>query len=166
MGRVVGSRQPVLQQRSVALDGLSQVPRVCDVPIEHLGMVWPRIEEFVTKGLNDDGLGRYLPEDVLALLKKGQLKLWVAYDSKESVFDAAMVTDIVQYPQCRECMIWAVGGSNMKRWLAEWIATIEAYACAHGCIRLATRGRDGWIKAAGAKSVGVELVKPLWGAMT
>lgn len=147
-------------------DGLEQIPRVCDVPIAHLGVVWPRIEEFVAKGLNDDGLGRYSAEDVLELLRKGQLKLWVAYDADEQVFDAAMVTDIVQYPQCRECNIWAVGGENMKRWLHEWIATIEAYACTHGCIRLYTVGREGWIKTAGAKVIGAAMVKPLWGAMT
>lgn len=141
---------------------MAQTQRISDVPLSHIPFVWPNVHDYVRRALDEDVTGRrYEPGDIRDVVMSGQAKLWVAFDTERHEFDAAMVTEIIDYPQSRECRIWLTGGNNMKLWLEEWVSTVAAYARHHGCARLATCGRKGWLRATNAKSRGLEMVKEL-----
>ena len=144
-------------------DGTEAPSTVCDVPPAHLPLVWPRIEELVTRAINsdDETPTRYTVEDVRKLTALGGVKLWVAYVDHE--FKAVMFTTIDQYPRCRECRIWFVAGDDLDSWKADWLKTIEDYSRANACLRISTCGREGWLRLYGGKRVGYEMVRPLWG---
>lgn len=135
--------------------------RVCDVPIHHLPVIWPLVEHFVAAALDRDECERFLPIDVYKFLAEGRGRLWVSWDRKVREFDAAGVTEIIQYPRCRECRVWLLAGKNMRAWVRELCEMVEAYASFEGCNHLATSGRRGWVKASGFKQVGFDLIKRL-----
>ena len=142
-------------------DGGEYLQRVCDVPIAHLPAVWPRIEHFVAKALELDECRRFLPIDVYQLLMAGTGRLWLSCDRGAQEFDAAGVTEIIQYPRCRECLVWFLAGKHMHEWEREMREMVEAYARFEGCGHLATFGRPGWERVSGFKRVGFELIKRL-----
>lgn len=117
---------------------------VCDVPREHLAALWPQVLPHVAAALERDAFGRFLPHDVLAALAKGHAKLWISWDEEARVAEAAMVTEILAFPRCRECHVMLIGGRNMDRWLEPFFATLEAYARAQGCAQVSGMGRRGW----------------------
>ena len=92
------------------------LPRVCtvvDVPVAHFPIVWPKIQHWVWQGVElGGGAERYRIEDVLQLLVEGRAKLWIAY--VEGEFKAAMCTELLTYPRCKECRIWFVAGIDME----------------------------------------------------
>lgn len=137
------------------------VQRVCDVPVAHLPAIWPSVEHFVAQALALDECKRFLPVDVYQLLLAGKGRLWVSWDRRAKEFEAAGVTEIIQYPRCRECRVWLLSGKNMRAWEREMREMVEAHARAEGCSHLSTSGRIGWTKIAGFKKVGFDLIKVL-----
>lgn len=125
--------------------GESRPPRVCDVPIEHLSFIWPQARGFLVKVIERDG--RCNPADVLALLLAGKAKLWISWDGE--AVEAAIVTDMIQYPRIKELRIWLVGGRNLRAWATEARDMLEAYARAHGCGVIVGGMRRGWIRIGG-----------------
>jgi hypothetical protein len=136
-------------------DGPDRLRRVCDVPWEHLlrnefhTVIWPQLLPFIDASLATDPLGRYRAQDVLEYLLSGRLRLWVSYDQDSQSFEMAGVTEIIQFPTCRTCHVWFVGGRNMKAWIKEIVSTVKEYARSENCSHMTTAGRRGWIRAAG-----------------
>lgn len=143
-------------------DGSERVAqRVCDVPIGYLPMIWPRVEHFIADALVIDECGRYLPIDIYQEAASGRLRLWVSWDRDAQEFDAAGVTEIIQFPRCRECRVWLLAGKGMHAWWREMCEMVEAYARFERCSHLAAHGRPGWERISGSKRAGFDLIKRL-----
>ena len=143
--------------------------RVCDVPWRHLltegfhKLIWPQIEPMLAKSLAMDELRRYTTQDVLQQIMVGKARLWVSYDREAEKFEMAAVTEILQSPQCRECRVWLIGGTNMKAWLRELDHMIDGYARSEFCSHVTSSGRPGWARAVknGWRPAGVDFIKTL-----
>lgn len=143
--------------------------RVCDVPWAHLitegfhKVIWPQVEPLLAKALATDELGRYTTQDVLQELMLGRVRLWVSFDRDKSEFEMAAITQVTQWPQCRECRIWLGGGRNMKAWLNDFTRMVEAYARSEFCGYLTGSGSRAWARVAknGWHADSVNLVKAL-----
>lgn len=145
-----------------------QGQRVCDVPWHHLNtpqfyeIIWPQIASFIDAALKRDPLERFSVQDVLQQILNGRLRLWVSYDQQKHEFEMAAVTEVIQWPQCRELKIWLGGGKNLKMWKDEFVNMIEGYARAEGCQYLTGGGRIGWTRVVpGWHQVGIEIAKKL-----
>jgi hypothetical protein len=112
--------------------------------------IWPQVRAFIDAALVRTG-GRFLAGDVLDLLLNGKVRLWVSWNDEEKQVDAAIVTEIIQYPRLRELRIWLVGGRNMKAWFADAEALIAEFARDKGCAMMASGGRHGWLRVIGAE---------------
>lgn len=122
--------------------------------------VWPEIEHFIAGALKRTHLQQgYLPLDIFAMIQRGELLLWLAASDKDIA--AAFVTKINEYPRCKTCNIFLLGGKGMRDWLPQVIAETEAYAKRMGCLLMEIGGREGWVRAAGYRLSGVALVKEL-----
>jgi hypothetical protein len=91
------------------------------------------------------------------------VQLWVAWDDDARRVDAAIVTEIINYPRLSECRIWLVGGRRMKTWVDAAHAEIEAFARQHGCAFLTGGMRRGWLRIGGAawRETGISIEKDL-----
>lgn len=63
--------------------------------------------------------------------------------------EAAVVTEVIEFPRMRECRIWLIGGRNMRAWVKEGQAMIEAYAIENNCDFVSGAMRKGWIRVGG-----------------
>ncbi len=63
--------------------------------------------------------------------------------------EAAIVTEIIQYPRMRELLVWLVGSDNMKGCAREAYDLLEAFARDSGCAVISGRLRRGWIRIGG-----------------
>lgn len=94
------------------------------------------------------------------------MRLWVAWNTEEKAVEAAIVTEIKQYPRLRELHIWLIGGRNMNVWAKEGLELVEAYARAEGCTLATGALRRGWARVGaqatgGWRETGVSLEKRL-----
>jgi len=124
---------------------------ICDVPPEHITALWPHVRGYIASVLRREGSGRFEPSDILAILLRGDAKLWIAWNENTKTADAAIITEIIEYPRLRECRIWIVGGrpGTFKTWVYETRDTIDAFARAKGCALLSGGMREGWIRIGG-----------------
>ena len=88
--------------------------------------------------------GLYGPNDLLALLCKGAMRLWVA-GSKERGAEALAVTEILQYPRALTFNILICTGQDRGRWFSH-LRTMEDWARENGCSRVTALTRKGWAK--------------------
>jgi hypothetical protein len=89
---------------------------------------------FIEDALNVGWQG-HTYEDICREIEDGTMQIWTRPD-------AAVVTQIVLFPQYKQCFICFAGGNLAA---VESIAVdVEAYARAEGCDRMAFIGRPGW----------------------
>lgn len=113
------------------------------VPVEFVQAAWPGpVEDLVTQAVDRDGL--YGAEDILGLLKKGLMRLWVA-GSKEKGAEAIAVTEILQFPRGSVFSIILCTGQDRERWVSH-LRAMEAWAKEQGCVRSRPITRKGWAK--------------------
>lgn len=122
--------------------------------------MWPLVEGYIVKAMKY-GAGRYLPGDVLQRLVSGHARLWVAANTETGEIDAAVVTQILEYPRLKELHIWLVGGRNMRGWVKQAQAMIEDYGRAYGCAISAGGARRGWMRVGGYTPSGYTYEKRL-----
>ena len=79
------------------------------VPTEHIEIVWPRIEKYMEKAAKYT-YGRFTANDIKneAIKNFKVQQLWIAFE--DDIIYGAYVTEIVQYPQIKTCVIhfWVV----------------------------------------------------------
>lgn len=85
--------------------------------------------------------GKYQIEDVKDALSRRDMQLWVAAEGGEAL--SVAVTEIVNYPRKRVCVVMFCGGREFKRWLHH-IEEIERWAKGAGCDMVEICGRRGW----------------------
>jgi hypothetical protein len=137
------------------------VHRVAAVNAAHIVMLWPEVRPFIEDALRRDGSDRYLPDDVLLLLIEGKAALWIAWRGRE--IDAAIITQILQYPRCKDCRIWLIGGRNLRGWAYKARDAIEQFARFNGCRYVSGGLRRGWLRIGGSgwQEAGVNIEKRL-----
>lgn len=83
--------------------------------------------------------------DVRQALDARAMQLWcVAIDG---ACRAAIVTELVNRPRQRVCVVLFVAGAELRRWLPAAMTTIGGWARANGCVALETFGRKGLARA-------------------
>jgi len=150
--------QPVIEARRVKLC----LPRV-EVrlpPIEEVAEKWHEIAPMLRRATTRTGC--YEPIDLLQMSMRGQVGIWVC--EVEGAVQAAIVTEIKQYPRKRVLEVMFLGGGNLPEWLEDAMDVLTAHAKDAGCAHLATLGRPGWARVLGARRTGdVVLVRELKG---
>lgn len=112
-----------------------------DGPVRDVPGAWPDAKPFIERGL-EHGSGEYTVRDVFDGLVEGRFQLWLGYI--EGKLDAVLVTEIVEYPQYRSCILRLVAGNIMDHWLPHLGRSIKDWARAHGCRDMKIEGRPGW----------------------
>jgi hypothetical protein len=110
------------------------------ISLSHLHLVWPDLWPMLEPAT------LLAPEklDVLGRLLSQNAQLWAIYKDGKPL--AAIVTEITLMPEKR-CRIWLVGGTRMREWAGDFLATIEHWARAYGCAALwGTQSRAGWLR--------------------
>jgi len=110
-------------------------------PDEITGL-WPHVSDLLEKA-QPHSEGEISTEDFFSFLVSGQMHLWVAIEKKQVI--AAMVTQVIPYPQKKVLRIIAIGGSGMDRWFS-FLPRVEEFALNLGCDSLEAWGRKGWKK--------------------
>lgn len=91
---------------------------------------WPEAEVL----LGDEG------KLLLAPLNDGLATLWVAIDGAVKM---ALVTELIDTDQGRECFLRMIGGTDRAGWLP-FLENVIEWARAQGCVALEGTMRPGW----------------------
>ena len=121
----------------------SHTERTCKVFLieaEDVGLVWDEVVPLIEKALQH-AEGELVPDDIKKHLDKGDLRLWIALEGKETI--AAMVTEIIQYPRKKIVRVITLASLvNMDMWY-DFLPMIEGYAIRNGCSSLEAWSRKG-----------------------
>ena len=121
---------------------IHQSGRSCKVFLleaEDIDLVWKDVVPLIEKALQH-AEGELVPGDIKKHLDKGDLRLWVALEGKETI--AAMVTEVIQYPRKKIVRVITLAGKNMDMWY-DFLPMIEGYAIRNGCSSLEAWSRKG-----------------------
>ena len=121
---------------------IHQSGRSCKVFLleaEDIDLVWDDVAPLIEKALQH-AEGELVPDDIKKHLDKGDLRLWVALEGKETI--AAMVTEIIQYPRKKIVRVITLAGRNMDLWY-DFLPMIEGYAIRNDCSSLEAWSRKG-----------------------
>ena len=108
-----------------------------------LGVIheWPRVGDLVRSAL-ERGEGSYAEADVAMACMAGAWKLWLV--ENESGIMAICITEIVNFPRQRKCVVRYLAGSMEA--IEPHIQDIEDYARREGCKILEGYARKGWAR--------------------
>ena len=111
--------------------------------------IWPMVEPFLISALKR-WLPVYFSPDLLEMVKKDELQLWIITDNEKEELYGAGLTEIRSYPRARILNLFMLGGKEMKKWKAEWSAAMELFARSQKCDFMQAIGRRGWASFTGA----------------
>ena len=83
------------------------------------------------------------PDDYIEPLTHGDMQLWVVVENKR--VNAALVTQIIPYPQKRILRLISLAGDNFQD-IKDFLEMVEVFALKNGCTALEMWGRKGWKK--------------------
>lgn len=101
---------------------------------------WPRVASLIRQAL--EGEGSYAEADVALFCISGSSWLWLV--ECEGEVTAICVTEIVNFPRQRKCMLRYLAGS-MKA-IEPHIPAIEDYARREGCAVMEAYARKGFVR--------------------
>ena len=106
-------------------------------PDQTLDQHWTRCRRWLLPALHHVH-GAINEADILAVLGTGRLQLW-------SAPDAAILTEVVEYPRLKAVRLCLIGGQitgvrKLEHDVCDWARKL-------GCTRLEGSGREAWIKA-------------------
>lgn len=110
---------------------------------EYLATCWDEIKEYL-EGAAKYTYGRYTVDDIKDCITDYNYHLWVAFEGTE--FYGAVVTEIVDYPQCRMLAMQFTGGKELKKWKDPMLALLRRWARDNGCVKIESPGRPGWAR--------------------
>jgi len=87
--------------------------------------------------------GEMEPDDYIEPLTHGDMQLWVVVENKR--VNAALVTQIIPYPQKRILRLISLAGENFQE-IKDFLEMVEVFALKNGCTALEMWGRKGWKK--------------------
>ena len=119
---------------------------------------WPLVSHYIDDAIQYSD-GKYDLDSVYALIKKGDMQLWVVMGEK---ILAAGTTQVCQYPLKKVCILVFAGGVDMAVW-KHTLGTLEQVSREWGCDSLEIHGRKGWAKVLpDYAQTHVTLRKDLW----
>lgn len=116
---------------------------VYGISVEILDEWWPHVTEYLQKAI-DRADGRWNLESIRQKLLSRDMQLWVIVSNK---ILAAGISQIVEYPLRKVCVVSFLGGEELSLWHDKSIATIERAALDWGCDDVDVQGRKGWERA-------------------
>ncbi len=127
---------------------------------EDADKVWGSVEPYLKSALL-----RWLPVyftcDLLEMVKRDELQLWIITDNDEEKLYGAALTQIVIYPRAKIMNVFMLGGRDWKKWKENISSAMERFAYDQKCDFLQSMGRRGWSYFKGAFESGVILNKVL-----
>jgi hypothetical protein len=119
-------------------------------PLDELAERWLVVGPLLARATVRTGC--YEPIDLLHLAMTGRVGIWVC--EVDGGIEAAVATEVKQYPRRRVLEIMFTGGHNMAAWIKPLVEAIDRHAREAGCSHVATCGRPGWIRAWGGEPTG------------
>jgi len=110
--------------------------------------LWPRVKDHLFSAVMRTDLSH--TEDIERDLMEGDGLLWLICDGKR--IEAAGATLLVNTDRHMVCLITALGGENMDKWLP-LLSQIEDWARAEGAALVRIMGRPGWARVLKGYSV-------------
>ena len=120
--------------------------KLLGVPVIAIPSVWPDIEPMIQGWLDKSKEHRWEASDILSMLNDNELQLWVIHD--DAAPTTAVLTQILNYPRCRECNIFMVSGELTDDW-REHCDSLVTWAELQGCHFVSAMARKGFAKAMG-----------------
>jgi hypothetical protein len=109
------------------------------IPRGHVAQTWPLAAPFLDKAANAGVMQG--TEDWLGDCLHDRAQLWVVWDDDKC--DGAGLTQLVETPQGRLCIIARFGATTGSQWLAT-LPVLEQWAKSQGCVCVRLYGRVGW----------------------
>src|SRR5262245_47135482 len=134
----------------------SPVPVSCETarvflpPLELLARRWNEIEPMLRK--STERTCCYEPIDLLILAGTGQVGIWLCMRGEE--LDAALVSNVTNYPRRKIWGMLFAGGTKMPAWRDAGVAALDKHARDLACTHVACAGRAGWARAWGGHATG------------
>jgi len=119
-------------------------------PFEVLVGRWGEIAPMIARATIRTGC--YEPTDLLLMAARGEMAIWLCM--RGEIIDAALVSQVINYPRRRILEMVAAGGANMAAWRDIAVRTLDQHARALGCAHVACIGRPGWARAWGGDPTG------------
>lgn len=117
------------------------------VPWFQVPDTWDVVEPFVAKCFDKYGEHRWNPDDILQLLIKKDLQLWLVVE--DDAICTVVLTNILCYPRCKELNIFMVSGRRPENWEADVLDNLIEWGKSHGCQYVTSMGRRGFTKMPG-----------------
>lgn len=102
---------------------------------------WPAL-----RGLIDEAMavgGEIMPEDFAERVGRGDVLVWTVIDEGTAEVVSAVTTELTRRREGLVCWVGQCAGRGAKDWIG-LIAQIEDYARAEGCVKVASKCREGW----------------------
>jgi hypothetical protein len=109
------------------------------IPPQLAREIWPLVRDRLYAAVRRTDLSHSV--DVARDVLHGDGVLWLACEGQE--IEAAAVTLLTRTDRHLVCLITALGGSNMERWLP-LLSEIEDWARSEGAALVRVMGRPGW----------------------
>lgn len=125
------------------------VAELVAIPASDLDAMWPQIGAQMDE-LAKTSRGRLTAKDIARAVRERDMQLWCAVDGEAR---SLMTTQLLNFPQVRECRLVGAQGQNAERWLDLW-PMIETWAIANGCALISAECRPGWKRLLGRVGMG------------
>jgi len=109
---------------------------------EDVAYVWEEVVPLLARVVPHTE-GELEPDDYIEPLTHGDMQLWVVIENKH--VNAALVTQIISYPQKRILRLISLAGDNVQE-IKDFLEMVEVFALKNGCTALEMWGRKGWKK--------------------
>jgi hypothetical protein len=111
--------------------------------------VWPEVLPYVQRMLDKTREHRYNAADILQTIIDRDRQLWLVIDD-EGKMTCVVITEIINYPQVRECNVFMVSGNmtTLEGW-REVVEKVVEWAAESGCHYVSSMARRGSMKAMG-----------------
>lgn len=106
---------------------------------EEVLSIWSEVAPLLKKAA-DWGHGEYQVEDILVKASLEQMQIWIFRD--EGQLQLVTVTEIVEYPRKRVCVIYATAGFKMLEYWKEFVGELIKWLTVNGIQGLETYCRD------------------------
>lgn len=120
--------------------------KLLGIPAMALPGAWPHVEPLVQEWLDKAKEHRWETSDILSMLNDNELQLWVIVD--DNTVKTTVLTQILNYPRCRECNIFMVSGELTDDWRAH-CDSLVTWAELQGCHYVTAMARKGFAKRMG-----------------
>lgn len=112
------------------------------IPAAMVERFWLLAEPYVKRAL-DTTSGEFTPADIRMLCKDRVMQLWLVTEGERVV--AAVTTEIVVYPQYKNCRVATIGGTKAVEWTGLLTYTLNEWAREQGCKNIEAFVRKGYV---------------------